>query len=158
MKYDYFLRPALTKLVIQRLGRGDSLNIHGGVGFGKTRLLEDIKNAGLEDTSVVLVSFKGYWKSLDGFCKALWKSRGLFSETPDGFTEIVDRLNRESKRVFLLIDDFHYLFDNAGIDAKYDQSFWDSINAVRNTAGVSLLAVTRKPANGSLVFIDKHNP
>ncbi len=155
MKEDHFLRPALTKLLIQRLERGDSLNIHGNSGIGKTRLLEDIKTAGLKDALVVHVSLKVYWKSRDGFFNALWRECGIYGETPGEFSEIIDRLKQENNRVFLLIDDFHYLFDNADIDAKYDQGFLDSINSVKNTAGVSLLAVTRKPANGSLIFIDK---
>ncbi|MDM8544207.1 hypothetical protein QUF90_24280 [Desulfococcaceae bacterium HSG9] len=77
MQDSHFLRPAITALVIKRLQRGESINLYGEPGIGKTRLLEDIRQSGLADTHIISVSFRGYQYSYDGFCKAVWTEADL---------------------------------------------------------------------------------
>jgi ABC-type lipoprotein export system ATPase subunit len=64
MQDTHFLRPALTKHIIQRLQRGESLNLFGKPGIGKTRMLEDIRDAKIDKTFVIIVFFRGYHISI----------------------------------------------------------------------------------------------
>ncbi len=64
---SFCLRPTLTELMVQRLGRGDSINLYGQGGSGKTRLLEDIGKLHLPDTQVVYLSLKGLQFNFAGF-------------------------------------------------------------------------------------------
>ena len=68
MNESHFLRPDFSSLVINRLHRGQSLNLFGSPGIGKSRLLEDIEKAAIPDTRMIHVSFKGYQYSYQGFC------------------------------------------------------------------------------------------
>jgi len=151
----HFLRPTLTKYIIQRLQRGDSLNLYGEPGIGKTRLLEDIRKASLSDTLVILVSFRGYQHSCAGFCRAIWAESELQGKPPASFNEMIEQIAEEGKQVFLLIDDFQYILKNPDIDADYNQDFVNALNAVRNMSGVSLLAVSNEPINNLILFINK---
>jgi len=152
---SHFLRPTLTALVIQRLQRGDSINLYGKPGIGKTRLLEDIRNAGLANTHIISVSLRGYQYSYAGFCKAVWAQADIGGEPGDSLNQMIAKLKAANKPVFFLIDDFQYLPDNPDIDARFNQDFIDSLNSIKNSAGVSLLAVTYKPVNNLVIFINK---
>ncbi len=152
---DHFLRPELTRLVIQYLERGGSLNLHGPTGMGKTRLLEDIAGAGLEGARVVLVSFRGYSANYGGFCRAIAAAGGLSGETPGSMSAVVDELTRAGAPVFLLIDDLHYLAENPEIDPRFDLLFVEALNNIKNTPGVSLLTASLKPMGALTIFIKK---
>jgi len=154
-KNDHFLRPSFTEYLIQRLQRGDSVNLYGESGIGKTRLLEDILNADLKDILVIYISFKGYQNSYKGFCEAVCSKTGLKGNPPENLNQIIEELKKQGKQIFLFIDDFKYFPNNTEIDTAYNQSFIDSLNSVKNTAGVSLAVVTEKPINNFIIFISK---
>ncbi|MCP4109151.1 MAG: ATP-binding protein [Desulfobacteraceae bacterium] len=152
---DHFLRPAQTKLVIQRLQRGDSINLFGKTGIGKTRLLEDIRKSGLENTHIIHISFQGYQNSYEGFSRAIRSEFGIeenFSTSLDG---TIEEMQKKEKQNFILIDDFQYLPENPDIDPAYNQQFIDNLNSIKNASNVSLLVVTQKPVNNLIIFINK---
>ncbi len=152
----HFLRPALTKLIIQRLQRGDSLNLFGEPGIGKTRLLEDIRNSGLKNTIITPVSFRGYQHSYEGFCRAICIEGRFQKISSTSLNEIIEEFQKiEDKQDFIMIDDFQYLPENPDIDPAYDQQFIDNLNSIKNASGVSLLVVTLKPVNNLIIFINK---
>ncbi len=153
MKQAHFLRPALTGLIIQRLKRGESLNLYGPPGIGKTRLLEDIRDAGIKDTHVVLVSFRGCQDSLKSFHEAVCTTCDLEGHPPANLNAILRKAGKKHPQIFLLIDDLHYISENPGIDPAFDQTFIDGLNAVKNMGGVSLLAVSEKPLGSVTIFI-----
>ncbi|MDM8544204.1 AAA family ATPase [Desulfococcaceae bacterium HSG9] len=150
-----FLRPTLTSLVIQRLQRGESINLYGEPGIGKTRLLEDIRKAGLEGTHIILVSFRRYQYSYDGFCKAVWTEAGIEGEPVVSLNQIIQKLKDRNQPIFFFIDDFQYLPDNPDIDAKFNQDFIVCLNSIKNSTSVSLLTVTHEPVNNLVIFINK---
>ncbi len=152
----HFLRPALTKLIIQRLQRGDSLNLFGEPGIGKTRLLEDIRNSGLKNTIITKVSFRGHQYSYEGFCRAICTEGRFQKISSTGLSEIIEEFQKiEDKQDFIMIDDFQYLPENPDIDPAYNQQFIDNLNSIKNASGVSLLVVTLKPVNNLIIFINK---
>jgi len=152
MKQTHFLRPNFAKFVIQKLQNGESLNIYGNPGTGKTRLLEDIRNAGIKNAHVCVVSFQGYQHSCHGFCKAL--SLGIDdTDTASDLDAAIEKMKKIKRHIFLLIDDFKYFPDNSSLDKSYDQRFVDSLNSIKNRPGISLLVVTEKPLNQFTIFI-----
>ena len=155
IKNARFLRPASTSLIIQRLQRGDSLNLSGGRGIGKTRLLEDIKSANLENTCVIHVSLKGYQESYKAFCNAVFLSSDFKVRPPSSLNAVIKKLKETKKQTFLFIDDFQYISDNPNLDPKYNQQFIDYLNSIRNTSGISLLAVSHEPLSKIIIFMGK---
>ena len=150
-----FLRPALTNVIVQRLVRGDSLNIYGEPGIGKTRLLEDIKGGSPDRSIVVSVSIRGYQYSYGGFCRAIWAEARCEGDPPSTFGGVVDALSRNQARIFLFIDHFQSILSNPDIDPAYDQAFIDTLNAVKNKPNMSLLLVSSHPINTLILFVDK---
>ncbi len=157
MQDTNFLRPALTKHIIQRLQRGESLNLFGIPGIGKTRMIEDIRDAALDKTFVMIVPFHGYQHSYQGFCEAIWKSVNQKTTAPTNLNEIIEALKQSKKQIFLFIDDFDYFFENPKLDPKYDLRFIDALNAIRNTSGVSLLAVTQAPVSNRIIIMNQES-
>ena len=155
MNPSLFLRPALTNVLVQRLNRGDSLNIYGEPGIGKTRLLEDIRGEAPPRTLVVSVSIRGYQYSYGGFCRAIWAEARQEGEAPPTFDKVVDGLARKADRVFLFIDHFQAILSNPDIDPAYDQGFIDTLNAVKNKSNMSLLLVSSHPINTLILFVNK---
>ncbi len=154
MKTAHFLRPVFTKLIIKRLQKGESLNLYGPPGIGKSRLLEDIEAAKLPDVRVVSLSFKGYQNSCETFCREVQRKAGLGGEPVKGLNAVIDKLRESGASVFLMIDHFNYFHNNPNLDAAYNETFIDALNAVRNSSRVSLLAVTEQPANSVVTYID----
>ncbi|MBW2663340.1 MAG: ATP-binding protein [Deltaproteobacteria bacterium] len=152
-KADHFLRPEMTRYIIQRLERGHSINLHGPPGLGKTRMLEDIRDGGIEGICVTFVSFRGYCASYGGFCRAVAAAGGVTGKTPDSMSTVVQELTRTGKSVFLLIDDFQYLPENPDVDPRFDQRFIEALNCIKNMSGISLLAVSLKPLHTLTLFI-----
>lgn len=152
-KADHFLRPAMTRYIIQRLERGDSINLHGPPGLGKTRLLEDIRDGGIEGICVAFVSFRGYCGSYGGFCRAVAAAGGVTGKMPASISAVVQELTRTGKSVFLFIDDFQYLPENPDVDPRFDQRFIEVLNCIKNMSGISLLAVSLKPLHTLTLFI-----
>lgn len=152
-KADHFLRPEMTRYIIQRLERGHSINLHGPPGLGKTRLLEDIRDGGIEGICVAFVSFRGYCASYGGFCRAVAAAGGVTGKTPAGMSAVVQELTETGKSVFLLIDDFQYLPENPDVDPRFDQRFIEALNCIKNMSGISLLAVSLKPLHTLTLFI-----
>lgn len=152
-KADHFLRPTMTRYIIQRLERGDSINLHGLPGVGKTRLLEDIRDSGIRGICIAVVSFRGYCASYDGFCRAVAAAGGIIEKTPVSMSAIVQELTKTGKPVFLLIDDFQYLPENPDVDPRFDQRFIEALNCIKNMSGISLLAVSLKPLHTLTLFI-----
>jgi len=158
MQDTHFLRPALTKHIIQRLQRGESLNLFGKPGIGKTRILDDIHDSAEPDkTFVIIVPFHGYQHSYQGFCEAIWKSVNQKTTAPTNLNEIIEALKQSKKQIFLFIDDFDYFFENPKLDPKYDLRFIDALNAIRNTSGVSLLAVTEVPVSNRIIIMNQES-
>ncbi len=118
-------------------------------------MLKDIRQVGLVDTHIISVSFRGYQYSYDGFCKAVWTAADIEGEPDASLNQIIDKLTAKNKPIFFFIDDFQYLPDNPDIDAKFNQDFIDSLNLIKNSAGVSLLTVPHEPVNNLAIFIDK---
>lgn len=156
MKKAHFLRPELTTYLIKQLQRGDAINIYGSPGIGKSRLLEDIRKADISDLHVTRpVSFRGFCKSYQGFCEEVWNSTGLDTtkKSPKTFNEIIEQLDNSKKKILLIIDDFQYLSENPNLDTKFNQRFIDSLNGIKNMAGVSLLVVSLKPLTTLTLYI-----
>lgn len=154
MKTSHFLRPATTRLIIQRLQRGESINLFGPPGIGKTRLLEDIRDAELADARVAMVSFRGYQNSYAAFCKVICSSAGIQGAAPTTVSGAIQQLREAQKQILLLIDDSQYIAENPKLDPKFDQQFLDALNAVRNTPGVSLLAASIESLHRLTIFIN----
>jgi len=155
MQDSHFLRPTLTRLIIKRLQNGDSLNLYGKPGIGKTRLLEDIRKAKISDTLVILVSFHGYQHSYAGFCRAIWAESELQGTPPLSFNEMIKQIAEKGKQVFLFIDDFQYISNNPDIDPAYNSDFINALNTLKNMSRVSLLAVSNELLNNLILFINK---
>ena len=150
-KADHFLRPTMTRYIIQRLERGDSINLYGPPGAGKTRLLEDIRDSGIEGICIAVVSFRGYCASYGGFCRAVAAAGGIIGKTPAGMSAVVQELTKTGKSVFLLIDDFQYLPENPDVDPRFDQLFIEALNCIKNMPGISLiLFIKQKPVTSVL--------
>ena len=155
------LRPDYTDYLLKKLDK-NSLNIYAPSGQGQLRLLEDLQKLLLERGDwVFLIKMKSYAENYEGFIRRLAiQIEKLAPEfNADSLQSLADIFkilddSATEHRSILLLHDFDVLLDNAQIDPKYNEDFFDNLNALKNR-GHRLVCVTERPHNQSQVYIDK---
>ena len=159
---NQILRPTFTTYILNRLLNGESINIYGdvnvdeyscaGMGIGKSRLIKDLVSL-VEDEEITVISLdmKNYvfGEAFDKFLKDI--SMALGDKVFDSFGAFID--STAEKKVMLLIDNFHYFFDNDKKDARFDEHFIDNLNSAHNRASISILVITHKPHKHYSLYI-----
>ena len=159
---NQILRPTFTTYILKRLLNGESINIYGdvnvdeyscaGMGIGKSRLVKDLVSL-VEDEEITVISLdmKNYvfGEAFDKFLKDI--SLALGDRMFDSFGAFID--STAEKKVMLLIDNFHYFFDNDKKDARFDEHFIDNLNSAHNRASISILVTTHKPHKHYSLYI-----
>ena len=153
------LRPEYTELLAKELNK-QSLNIYGEPGQGQWRLLEDLKELlSKENKLVFLLNMKNYAASYQGFIADI--TGQLKQQIPAAkektITDLAGFLTAfyectTNQSMVLLLHNFDALLDNPQLDETYDVSFFNALNALRNS-GHRLLCITVKPHNQSQVFV-----
>ena len=151
--YKESLRPTFTALVVQLLERGKSVNLIGAEGAGRERLLEDIRRIMPPDT-VAIVDLKSGRRSYDSLLDDLWRKLGKNGEKPVNLTALIEQCEQQSRQTFLCLHNFDALLGKTDNDAKYDKTFYDTLNFCRNRPNIALICVTQKPHDQSLVYVD----
>jgi hypothetical protein len=155
------LRPTFTTYILKRLLNGESINIYGdvnvdeyscaGIGVGKSRLIEDLASLVEDDITVISLDMKNYVFG-DAFEKFLKDISLLLGDRIfDSFGAFIE--GTAEKKVMLLIDNFHYFFDNNKKDARFDEHFIDNLNSAHNKAHISILVTTHKPHKHYSLYI-----
>ncbi|HIP36793.1 MAG TPA: hypothetical protein EYG85_08045 [Crocinitomix sp.] len=147
------LRPTFTNYILKKLINGESINVYGtvdfdeysckGIGIGKSRLVEDLVL--LAPTNIISISLDmnnyRFGKSFDKFLDDI--SKPLGNEVFKSFGAFIEGV--KEKKVMLLIDNFHYFFDNDKKDTRFDAHFIDNLNSAHNKVNISILVMTNKP-------------
>jgi len=153
--YQHCLRPLFTENIVKILQRGGSVNLIGDSGQGRGRLLGDIQKLSLDNTLILQVNMRTCKESYTGFIHALWQQLGSMEKKPLNLGQLMTRFEESGKQMWILLHHFDSLLDNPQIDKRFDVTFFNNLNAMRNHAQISLLCVTCKPHDQSIVFIDK---
>ena len=152
------LRPTFTNYILKKLINGESINVYGdvnvdkyscaGIGIGKSRLINDLASLVLQDKkfrdiTVISLDMNNYrfGKAFDKFLEDI--SLPIRDEPFDSFGAFIEGV--EEKKMMLLIDNFHYFFDNDKKDARFDEHFIDNLNSAHNRHHISILVTTHKP-------------
>jgi hypothetical protein len=140
------LRPVFTdKILNLHLLRREAVNIHGAPGIGKSRLLRDIRDCGIDGAIVIYVNMKSYKQSYDGFIGELQLQAGI-DKFNTSLSNIIEELKTKHSKILFLLDNYDAILANSNIDKKYDTGFYNTLNALKNNSPVfSLLCVTKKP-------------
>ena len=71
---DFCLRPNFTLKIFEKLKNGDSINLIGKEGIGRSRLLEDVKKlAKTEDIVILIVDLKSCFYNSKSFKKQFYQ-------------------------------------------------------------------------------------
>src|SRR4030042_6539865 len=154
LNYDHCLRPVFTERIVQLLQRGRSINLIGAKGTGRERLLEDIRRCNLPNTKMVLINLKGYRENYDGFIQAIWLELNGEGEPPNTLIELIERYEECNEQLFIFLYNFDALLNDLQVDQKYDASFYDTLNYIRNRPNAALVCVTQEPHDQSVVFVN----
>ncbi|WP_250633017.1 AAA family ATPase [Rhodoflexus caldus] len=145
------LRPPFTELIWEELRKGSSVNVHSPKkGVGKTRLLEDLRNALKEYVPVALIGVKQFRDNFSGFLEGIctqWDVAQKEKEPTDkDIKDFLDKDENKTKTFFLLLDDFETLLENS----KDTTSFLTFLNSLKNYSNIGFCAVSPKPVNTRL--------
>lgn len=159
--YANCLRPAFTQIVYEKLKRGDSLNVIGGKGMGRSRLLNDVATAAFEEGIFTMrVNLSAYKFNYQGFLDEVNRQQFNRIEQPKQVLELnagdenglipfaaslSPTISNGQRQVFLLFDDFDRILDNR--QQHFPQQFFDDLNALKNQANVSICCITEKAHN-----------
>ena len=151
--YNNSLRPTFTALVVKSLQNGRSVNLIGAEGAGRERLLEDIRRIMPPDT-VAIVDLKHRRRSYDSLLDDIWRQLGKHGDKPVNLTALIEQCEQQNRRIFLCLHNFDALLGKTDNDVKYDITFYDKLNSIKNRANIALICVTQKPHDQSLVYVD----
>lgn len=152
---SHCLRPEFTAGVLDKLlDKRLSLNLTGERGWGKRRLLEDIRDAKPQNTKIVLIDLKGYSTTYSGLLREIHTQLMLTGDASNRLSQLFEGIEKERGHVLVMLANYDELLDNPKLDASYDKDFFDDLNFIKNKDNVSLLCTTRKPHNSSLVFLE----
>jgi hypothetical protein len=124
-------------------------------GPGKTRLLEDIVNCKLTDTTIVFVNLKSYVDNYKGLVREIHSQLGLNIEVPERLDQLFGGLEKQPVRYLVFLDNYDALLDNPGNDEGYDVNFFDDLNFIKNKDNICLVCTTCQSHNSQPVFINK---
>jgi hypothetical protein len=154
IRYSHCLRPSFTNNINSLLQRSHSINIIAPVGYGRKRLLEDIKNNQLKNTKILLVDIKEYLLNYDGLIQTLWQQVNGRGKRPTEFEELIVKLETTEKKFIFLLYNFDDLLHNAYLDKKFNFNFFEQLHKITLNAKMSLLCVTNQPYDQSVIFIN----
>jgi hypothetical protein len=146
------LRPTFTENLLQDLLRGNSINVHGAIGQGQARLLEDLVPLATENALLVLrVNMKSFARDYNLMISNL--NAQLCALFPDktisctNFSEVMNTLDEHAKtaKVLLMLENFDAVLDKPNPPEFAD--FFNDLNRLRNQQYRLLLALTTKPYN-----------
>ncbi|CAA6817261.1 MAG: Unknown protein [uncultured Sulfurovum sp.] len=138
---NQFLRPSFTQNIYEHyIVKGNSLNIFGAKGVGKSRFIEDLKLLSDDETHFVVLNMRELRTDYKKFIERLEKKLGI----DDGFDtveEVLAKFERKKGKKVLVIKHFEYLFENNRND-KFNFDFFEQLNSFKNSEDVSLLIVS----------------
>lgn len=140
------LRPTFTKMVLNELlVRRQSVNLTGGYGQGKTRLLHDLRDmAAAQGLPVALLDLKEHRLRYDQFLRAAQLQLQLDTDYAH-FEDLCTALSRQRDRHYLLlIDNLEVLNEYASNDPRYDARFVAGLNMLKNLPNIHLLCASRE--------------
>ncbi len=144
------LRPVFTARIAERVEKGASVNLIGGQGQGRGRLLDDLRRLPGEQVLWLSVNMKTCRASHSGFLGQLWEQSGLEGIRPPDFGQLTRRLAKSGRRAVFLLHHFDAILDNPDGDPKYDVRFLNALNALHNR-GTALVCVTQRPYNDYVI-------
>jgi len=153
--YQHCLRPLFTENIVKILQKSTSVNLIGDSGQGRGRLLGDIQKLSLDNTLILQVNMRTCKENYVGFIRELWRQLKNGREQPTDLGQLMTQFEESGKKILILLHNFDSLLNNPQIDKRFDVAFFDHLNAMRNHAQLSLLCVTCKPHDQSVVFIDE---
>lgn len=152
--FDHCLRPVLTERVVQLLQRGRSINLIGGENAERRRLLGDIQQMTFPETTILPVNMKKYRHTYDGLLRELWTLLGRDGDKPDNISALIERYEEQDGRLFILMQNFDALLGTPDLDPRYNVTFYDALNYVKNRPNIALACATQQPHDQSVVFVE----
>ena len=150
------LRPSFTNNLINLLRKETSINLIAPVGYGRKRLLENIKNSQLlTNTKIVLVEMKDYTTNYDGLMQMLCRQLKL-SKKPIEFEELITQLEKQAKPSIFLLYNFDELLNNSQRDKKFNINFFNQLTKITRQSQILLVCVTNQPYDNSFIFVENH--
>jgi hypothetical protein len=141
------LRPTCTRTVLKELlVRRQSVNLTGGDGQGKSRLLQDLKAmAAAQGLRVALLSLKEHRLQYANFLRAAAMQLGLPRTDYTDFADLVSDLSlRRDGAYLLLLDEIEVLNEYSSNDPRYNAQFVASLNLLKNLDHLHLLCASRE--------------
>jgi len=132
----------LKELLVRR----QSVNLTGGDGQGKSRLLQDIKAiAAAQGLRVGLLSLKEHRLQYANFLRAAAMQLGLSRTDYTDFADLVSDLSlRRDGAYLLLLDEIEVLNEYSSNDPRYNAQFVASLNLLKNLDHLHLLCASRE--------------
>jgi ATP-dependent Clp protease ATP-binding subunit ClpA len=153
---SHCLRKEYTNYIIDQLiDKRKSINLVGGKGTGKTRLLEDIRDCKLTDVKIIQVDSKAHVNIYNGLLREIQKQLGFKGKVPEKLDKLFEALEKQPVHYLVFLDNYDALLGNPGMDKGYNVDFFDDLNFIKNKDNISLLCATCKVHSSLTVYIDK---
>jgi hypothetical protein len=141
--YNHCLRPSFTQNILTYLQDGTSVNVVSEVTEESDRFVIDIKGCDLESSRLLDVNMRVCREDYKGFLLTLWQQfhQKPLNECPD-FFEILSDLEQAEQQFIIVLNHLDAM-DNTDVDARFNQSFYQRLNSLKNYRNLALLIMTK---------------
>ena len=155
-RYPHKLRPSFTNNLIKLLQNNTSINLIAPFGYGRKRLLEDLKNSRLLKHKIVLVDMKDYITNYDGLMQMFCQQLKLRCKKTIEFEALITQLEKKANPIIFLLYNFDELLNNSQRDIKFNVNFFNQLTKITRQSQMLLVCVTSQPYDNSTIFVENH--
>ena len=140
---ELMLRPEYTLVILDRLvNRGDSINLVGEKGTGKSRLIDDLRRCSPGHVKILFADIKAYKRAFNKLLEDFAGQLGLAGSPAGSLGTIFAGIENRPGRFLVLLDNYDALLGNPDLDPGYTETFFTDLNALKNKDNVSLLCTS----------------
>jgi hypothetical protein len=153
--YSHNLRPSFTINLINLLQKNTSINLIAPAGYGRKRLLEDIKNSRLSNNAnILLVDMKDYTTDYDGLIQMFCQQLKLRGKKNTDFEALITQLEKKAKPIIFLLYNFDELLNSSQRDRRFNINFFNQLTKITRQSQMLLVCVTSQPYHTYVVWIE----
>lgn len=147
------LRPEFTAALAGFILSGESVNLISPHGQGRRRTLEDLRQFIPGSTMIIQLNMMLYCHDIKGFLKAVASHFNHPEKNIISLGGLFNQLEKENKKVLLILHNFNQLWNRQGLKGGYGGSFIEDLNRLRERE-ITLLCVTEHPDQHDLLQAD----
>lgn len=138
---EHCLHPTFIKFLIEKIKRGQPINVIGAHGVGRRRTLDDLQQCLTGHYLLLRIDCQRDVEGYASFIRVLARQLNMQAESGMGLNDCLAHMLASSQPILFILHNFDVLRGKP----QFDAPFFDQLNRIAYQAKVCLLCVTLLP-------------